>query len=106
MMIWLAGIASSLLLAMYAQSRYRACLRGAVVVDLPLRWPVLRATVTDVWPALTGAWRSRIVLPSDFESRYSASEQSLIAGVVDTIRVSPPQSGSSRKLIRSGDASA
>jgi hypothetical protein len=40
--------------------------------------PVLRASGTDVGPALVGAWRSRIVLPADYEQRYDAIEQALI----------------------------
>jgi beta-lactamase regulating signal transducer with metallopeptidase domain len=78
-LLWLAGALASLLLAAFAQSRYRLRLRGATpVAGLRSHRPVLRATGTDVGPALVGAWRSRIVLPADFERRYDAVEQALI----------------------------
>jgi beta-lactamase regulating signal transducer with metallopeptidase domain len=77
--LWLSGMFVSLWLAAVAQSRYRTRLHGASVVD-GLRSPrlVLRARGTDVGPALVGAWRSRIVLPADFELRYDAMEQALV----------------------------
>ncbi|HWU77978.1 MAG TPA: M56 family metallopeptidase [Rhodanobacter sp.] len=78
-LLWLLGTIASLSLAALAQSRYRLRLRGATrVVDGRSRWPMLRAMGTDIGPALVGAWRSRIVLPADFESRYDATEQLLI----------------------------
>jgi len=78
-LLWLFGSLVSLLLAAIAQSRYRARLRGATsVVDVRSRWPMLRAPGSDIGPALVGAWRSRIVLPVDFECRYDATEQMLI----------------------------
>jgi len=39
---------------------------------------MLRAPGSDIGPALVGAWRSRIVLPADFECRYDPTEQMLI----------------------------
>lgn len=79
MLLWLLGSMVSLLLAALAQSRYRARLRGAIsVIDERSRWPTLRASDSDIGPALVGAWRSRIVLPADFECRYDATEQMLI----------------------------
>jgi len=76
---WLAGIAASLLLAARGQARYRRRLRGAISMGgVASHCPVLRATAADVGPALVGAWRSRIVLPADFEQRYSDVEQTLI----------------------------
>jgi hypothetical protein len=79
MLLWLLGSVVSLLLAALAQARYRVRLRGATsVADAQSRWPVLRASGQDVGPALVGAWRSRIVLPADFECRYDATEQMLI----------------------------
>ncbi|HTH68523.1 MAG TPA: M56 family metallopeptidase [Rhodanobacter sp.] len=78
-LLWLAGSVGSLLLAALAQSRYRVHLRGAMpVAGVRSCRPVLRAISTDVGPALVGAWRSRIVLPADFERRYDAVEQALI----------------------------
>lgn len=78
-LIWLAGAAASLALAGWRQRRYGARLRGAVRIGHPsARWPVLRAATSDVGPALVGAWRPRIVLPADFDSRYDATERTLI----------------------------
>lgn len=78
-LFWLAGMAVSAILAAIAQSRYRDRLRGATkVTDLSLHWPVWRAAGTDIGPALVGAWRTRIVLPADFEHRYDATERALI----------------------------
>jgi beta-lactamase regulating signal transducer with metallopeptidase domain len=78
-LLWLAGTLITLGLATLAQTRYRARLRSATpVTGVRLRWPVLRAAATDVGPAMVGAWRSRIVLPADFEHRYDAAEQVLI----------------------------
>lgn len=78
-LIWFAGVLASLVLAAFAQWRYRRRLLGATMMpDMPSRWPVLRATSADIGPALIGAWRSRIVLPVDFEHRYDANEQALI----------------------------
>ena len=77
--LWLAGIAASLLLAVRGQARYRRRLHGAISMGgVVSHCPVLRATTVDVGPALVGAWRSRIVLPADFEQRYSDVEQALI----------------------------
>lgn len=78
-LIWCVGMVVTLLMAGLAQRRYRCRLADAEVMsDRSSRWPVLRAISTDVGPALVGAWRSRIVLPADFESRYDATEQMLI----------------------------
>lgn len=78
-LVWVAGALATLVLAAFAQWRYRRCLLGAMtMIDRPSRWPVVRAVSADVGPALVGAWRSRIVLPADFERRYDANEQALI----------------------------
>ena len=79
LLVWLAGALGSLLLAASSQFRYRLRLRGATLFDgLTMRWPVLRARSTNVGPALVGAFRSKIVLPADFEQRYDTTEQTLI----------------------------
>lgn len=76
---WCIGMIATLCLALHAQRRFRSRLHGAVIVaGTDSRWPVLRAAHTDVGPALVGAWRVRIVLPSDFSERYDAVEQALI----------------------------
>jgi hypothetical protein len=78
-LLWLTGAASALLLGCLAQRQYRQRLAGASPLRTPSsRWPVLLAADTSVGPAAVGAWRCRIVLPSDFERRYDPAEQSLI----------------------------
>lgn len=78
-LLWCAGMAAALSVAAFSQWRYRRGLRGATrMIGMPTRWPVWRASSTDVGPALVGAWRSRIVLPADFERRYDVTEQALI----------------------------
>jgi beta-lactamase regulating signal transducer with metallopeptidase domain len=79
MLLWLVGSIAALLLAAAAQVHYRRRLIGATpMLDVAMRWPVLRASGVDVGPALVGAWRARIVLPADFDSRYDATERALI----------------------------
>lgn len=79
MLLWLVGTIAALLLAAAAQWRYRRRLTGATpMIAVALRWPVLQATGVDVGPALVGAWRARIVLPADFDTRYDAAERALI----------------------------
>lgn len=78
-LVWFTGALASLVLATWAQWRYRRHLLGATrIIGLSSRWPVLRANRTDVGPALVGAWHSRIVLPADFEHRYDVTERVLI----------------------------
>ena len=79
MLLWLVGSIAALGLAATVQWRYRRRLIGATPMpDVAMRWPVLRASGVDVGPALVGAWRVRIVLPADFDSRYDATERALI----------------------------
>jgi beta-lactamase regulating signal transducer with metallopeptidase domain len=79
MLLWLLGSLVTLSLAAIAQWRYLMRLRGAIhVTDARSGWPTLRAPGADIGPALIGAWRSRIVLPADFERRYDTTEQMLI----------------------------
>jgi hypothetical protein len=76
---WLLGAAISLLRAAVAQSRYRQGLRAATpLAGVALPWPVLRAVSADTGPALVGAWRPRIVVPVDFQARYTSDEQALV----------------------------
>jgi beta-lactamase regulating signal transducer with metallopeptidase domain len=79
LLLWLSGVMCSLSLAAMAQWRYRRQLRDATVIAMkPLPYPVLLARATYIGPAMVGAWRRCIVLPADFEYRYSREEQSLI----------------------------
>ncbi|WP_109124557.1 M56 family metallopeptidase [Dyella sp. C11] len=78
-MAWAVGAAGVSLVAAMMQWRYRRGLRDAKPVPAAaLPWPVLQATRVDMGPALVGAWRPRIVLPADFESRYESVERALI----------------------------
>lgn len=77
--IWLTGVVVAAVMAIRAQRCYWSRLRGATVVtDASLRWPVLLASHANVGPAMVGAWRMHIVLPSDFNTRYDAVERALI----------------------------
>ncbi|MBP1474662.1 hypothetical protein J7I44_10150 [Frateuria sp. MAH-13] len=77
--IWLLGLIVSLARAAVAQARYRRCLRDAEpLASVSPHWSVLRAATMDAGPALVGAWRPRIVVPVDFETRYAKAEQALI----------------------------
>jgi beta-lactamase regulating signal transducer with metallopeptidase domain len=79
MLIWMVGVVGMLVRAVVTQNRYRTRLRDAnVLLDRSSRWPILRARYADVGPSLVGAWRPRIVIPSDFEHRYDTTEQALI----------------------------
>ena len=79
MLLWLVGTIAALGLAAAVQWRYRRRLIGATpMLDVAIRWPVLRASGADVGPALVGAWHARIVLPADFDGRYDAAERALI----------------------------
>ncbi|WP_266169785.1 M56 family metallopeptidase [Dyella subtropica] len=75
---WVVGVIIVGVIASLAQLRYRRQLKGAVPVGLSMRWLVWRARSPEVGPALVGAWRPRIVLPSDFDVRYDAQERMLI----------------------------
>ncbi len=79
LLIWFVGVAITLGIAVRSQLRYQSrMLRCARWVDAPSRWPVLLAEHADIGPAMVGAWRVRIVLPSDFHDRYDATERALI----------------------------
>lgn len=78
-LLWLTGAIAVLLIAVYAQLRYQAKLRGAVGYgDISSRWPILRATEPSTGPALVGALRPRIVVPSDFDNRFDGNERAMI----------------------------
>ena len=76
---WIVGMLAALLLAAGAQWRFRRYLLGAQRVnDSSGRWPIWRAARADVGPALIGLWRVRILVPSDFDTRYDQAERDLI----------------------------
>jgi beta-lactamase regulating signal transducer with metallopeptidase domain len=77
--LWLAGVVVTLLLASRAQWRYRSKLHGAVAYAAEAtRWPIVRASDSRTGPALVGAWRPQIVVPSDFDVRFDSDERALI----------------------------
>jgi TonB family protein len=71
---WALGLAISLAVLAWQQRRFvRALGRLSVVGER-----IVRAEATAGCPALVGAWQPRVVLPADFERRYSAAERDLI----------------------------
>ncbi|MDQ6645918.1 MAG: M56 family metallopeptidase [Pseudomonadota bacterium] len=65
--------------AIRAQRRFRDAFRDATPVGDGLSsTPLMRATRPGVGPALVGAWRTRIVIPVDFDTRYDPVERALI----------------------------
>ncbi|WP_430388166.1 M56 family metallopeptidase [Dyella sp. 20L07] len=78
-LLWLTGATFGCVASVLAQWRYQRELQGATRWrHLEAGWPVWRAPQNILGPALVGVLRPRIVLPSDFEQRYDATEQQLI----------------------------
>lgn len=71
---WLAGLALALALFVRQQRRFIRGLGQLSTIDAD----TTIAQTTAGCPALVGAWRPRIVLPADFEQRYSSDERTLI----------------------------
>jgi bla regulator protein blaR1 len=71
--IWAAGVAIMIALLVSRQKRFVRSL-GHMTRDTDGIWRSLSATA----PMLVGAFRSRVVIPGDFEKRYSLEEQSLV----------------------------
>src|SRR6185437_11079103 len=59
--LWLAGFAASAALALWRQSRFAAAARAG-----------------RAGPAVAGLLRPRLIMPSDFDARFSPAEQRLI----------------------------
>lgn len=72
--IWLTGSAVAFVVLAWQQRRFVRGL-GRLTIAGP---ETLRAQASAGCPALLGAWRPRVVLPADFEQRYSAIERELI----------------------------
>jgi len=71
---WLLGAIASMTLLMLQQRRFlRALGRLSSVAG-----QVVRAEASAGCPALVGAWRPRIVVPADFDERFTAVERALI----------------------------
>lgn len=71
--LWALGAVALLLLLISTQLRFQRQL-GALQADARGCW----RSAGIAAPALLGLWRSRIVLPRDFEQRYDAREQALV----------------------------
>ncbi|MEO7431040.1 MAG: TonB family protein [Dokdonella sp.] len=74
MILWLVGIVVAACVLVAQQRRF---VRGLGRL-LPIDDGVVRAQSVDGGPALVGAWRPLIVLPADFETRYTQMERELI----------------------------
>jgi beta-lactamase regulating signal transducer with metallopeptidase domain len=72
-LVWLAGVTFAVVYFAYCQQALKRSL-GALQPGPEGTYRSMNAKQ----PMLLGAWHSRIVLPSDFEIRYSKSERSLI----------------------------
>lgn len=74
MIAWLVGIGVTACVLVAQQRRF---MRGLGRLQ-PIEDGVVRAQSVDGGPALVGAWRPLIVLPADFEVRYTPIERDLI----------------------------
>jgi len=72
--LWIAGAVATLLVFLWQQRRF---VRSLGRLDA-LHGGLHRAQTTHGCPVLVGVWRPRIVVPADFESRYTAAERDLI----------------------------
>jgi TonB family protein len=73
-LIWLAGVVVAGTVFVLQQRRYLRSLGRLHALDDRLA----RADSVDGGPALVGAWRPRIVLPADFDTRYAPRERELV----------------------------
>ena len=70
---WSIGVAAALLFCVYRQWELETLLR-----PLHLRPDGTHCSLAAKQPMLVGGWNPKIVLPSDFEARYSETERMLI----------------------------
>ncbi|HEY2395699.1 MAG TPA: TonB family protein [Rudaea sp.] len=73
--LWLIGVVMRALWFMRQQRRF---LRALGPLSPGADGQVLRARTTAGCPALVGAWQPRIIVPADFDERFSAIERALI----------------------------
>ena len=77
--VWLAGTALSLAYFACAQRAFVRTLGALSDFGTLPQWSnVLRAEHSSGCPALVGVFRPKVILPADFESRYTAREQALV----------------------------
>jgi beta-lactamase regulating signal transducer with metallopeptidase domain len=72
--LWLLGLVASAALFVRQQRTFLRAL-GRLAPD---EGAILRAQATAGCPALVGAWKPRIVVPADFDERFSPVERALI----------------------------
>jgi TonB family protein len=72
--LWLLGMAASMLRLMRQQQRFLRALGPLAAGEGQL----LRARTTVGCPALVGAWQPRIIVPADFDVRFTPVERALI----------------------------
>jgi len=72
---WLAGSLAAGALVLRRQARFTAAMGPLTPSGAP---GVFRAASPDIGPAVVGAFRPRIVAPSDFEARFGPEERDLI----------------------------
>jgi len=71
---WLLGVGVCAVLLIWQQRRFVRALGHLSALDER----TVRAEAIAGCPALVGAWRPRVVLPADFEQRYTPKERELI----------------------------
>ncbi len=74
LVLWLAGIAAATAGMLAQQRRFQRALHPATAVEPD----VLRAASPHAGPAAIGLLRPRVVLPADFERRYTPRQQQLV----------------------------
>lgn len=84
-LLWLAGFVVAAVMTFVAHSRGMASFGGLAASG---RRGVVRASKTGLGPAMVGVWRPRLVLPVDFETRFTVREQALILAHEDHHRAS------------------
>jgi beta-lactamase regulating signal transducer with metallopeptidase domain len=75
--LWIAGTAVSLGLLVARQRRFRSML-GEIRLASDSHSELFVASNPTLGPALVGAFRPRVILPSDFTSRFTVEEQPLV----------------------------
>jgi len=77
LVLWIAGGVASLGLLVARQRHFRSML-GEIRLASNSRSDLFFASSPALGPAVVGAFRPRVILPSDFTSRFTAEEQPLV----------------------------
>ncbi len=78
LLLWLAGTLVVLVVFVVRQVRFNRHLHRSGGTSTPAERAIRRAPAQAGGPAVVGLWRPRIVLPDDFEARWSPAERELI----------------------------